>query len=383
MELSFFNINAGFPEAIVRGLRSGFLTTDDYRRLGAAESLEDIRTALDDTDYGQFLQDEPSPLLVQTIVFNAKKRLADEFRFIRAQSAEPLVKFLDFITYGKMIDNVMSLIQGTINKKPAAELLARVDPLGWFEEMKTIPNMDISGGYDDIYKTILIETPVGPYFEEFLKSVGSEEGKSMSDVSNIFSEMDLELMKQVLKKAWLEDFYSFVGDVGGTTEEVMGHILKTEADARVLLVTLNALNTPLGTAQQLHDRNALYPHFGYLYPEGTDKIRKAWNETTVSAALEPYGRYKTLFEQVKMFYDNEKKHDRFTGRVKSLEDLLYVESAKMYELTFEQQYHYGVFYAWAKLREQEIRNIEWICNMVVMANKEHMDDIVPIFAPRN
>ena len=55
--------------------------------------------------------------------------------------------------------------KGTINKKPAVELLARVDPIGWFEEMKTIPNMDISGGYDDIYKTILIETPVGPYFE--------------------------------------------------------------------------------------------------------------------------------------------------------------------------------------------------------------------------
>jgi len=382
MELAFFNINSGFPEAIVRGLRSGFLTADDYRRLGSAESLEDVRTTLDDTDYGSFIQDEPSPLQVQTIIAKAKQKLADEFRFIRAQSAEPLVRFLDYITYGKMIDNVISLIQGTINKKPAAELLARVDPLGWFEEMKTIPNMDISGGYDDIYKTILIETPVGPYFEEFLTSVGQEEGKSM-DVSAIFSETDLELMKQILKKAWLEDFYQFCVSCGGTTEETMGHVLKTEADQRVLLVTLNALNTPLGTAQQLQDRNALYPHFGYLYPEGTDKIRKAWNETTVSAALEPYGRYRNLFEQVKQFYDTEKKADRFDGRFKSLEDLLYVESAKQCELMFEQQYHYGVFYAWVKLREQEIRNIEWIANMVVMNNKQHMDDIVTIFAPRH
>ena len=47
--------------------RSGFLTTDDYRRLGAAESLEDLRTALDDTDYGQFMQDEPSPLEARRI----------------------------------------------------------------------------------------------------------------------------------------------------------------------------------------------------------------------------------------------------------------------------------------------------------------------------
>ena len=35
--------------------------------------------------------------------------------------------------------------------------------------------MDITSGYDDIYKTILIDTPVGPYFEEFLKTVGSSE----------------------------------------------------------------------------------------------------------------------------------------------------------------------------------------------------------------
>ena len=32
-----------------------------------------------------------------------------------------------------------------------------------------------------------------------------------------------------LKKAWLEDFYSFVESQGGTTSEVMGHILKMEA----------------------------------------------------------------------------------------------------------------------------------------------------------
>ena len=49
----------------------------------------------------------------------------------------------------------------TVNGKPAAELLAKADPLGYFDEMKTIPSMNVSSGYDDIYRTILIETPVG------------------------------------------------------------------------------------------------------------------------------------------------------------------------------------------------------------------------------
>jgi len=38
----------------VRGLRSGFLTTDDYRRISACDTLEDVRSALEETDYGTF-----------------------------------------------------------------------------------------------------------------------------------------------------------------------------------------------------------------------------------------------------------------------------------------------------------------------------------------
>jgi hypothetical protein len=44
---STFNINNGFVDAIVRGLRSGFLTEDDYRRLASSENLDDMRVALE------------------------------------------------------------------------------------------------------------------------------------------------------------------------------------------------------------------------------------------------------------------------------------------------------------------------------------------------
>merc|ERR1712003_142199 len=111
--------------------------------------------------------------------------------------------------------------------------------------------------------------------------------------------------KATLKKAWLEDFYKFCQGVGGTTAEVMGDMLKKEADFRVLLVTLNALNTELSTETKLQDRNSLYPNFGYLYPEGTKELRKVWNETTVRTALEPYSKYLQLFDQVKQFYETE------------------------------------------------------------------------------
>merc|ERR1712008_399463 len=198
---------------------------------------------------------------------------------------------------------------------------------------------------------------------------------------NILTSADLEIMKAMLKKAWLEDFYEFVQSLGGTTAEVLGHMLMMEADFRVLLVTLNALNTNLSLEGKLKDRNALYPSFGYLYPEGVRKLQKAWNDTTVRAALEPYGKYLALFDQVKQFYEAEGEGK--SGALQSIEDLMYQENVHMFEMAFEQQYHFGVYYAWVKLREQEIRNVRWIANMVILNTKDHIDNtIVPIFQPR-
>merc|ERR1712151_470972 len=106
--------------------------------------------------------------------------------------------------------------------------------------------------------------------------------------------------------------------------------LMMEADFRVLLVTLNALNTNLSVEGKLRDRNALYPSFGYLYPEGVKELQKAWNDTTVRAALEPYGKYLALFDQVKQFYESEGEGRSVSG-YQSIEDLVYAENVHMYE----------------------------------------------------
>ena len=51
-------------------------------------------------------------------------------------------------------------------------------------------------------------------------------------------------------------------------------------------------------AQFSEKTEALYPNFGYLYPESTKELRKVFNDTTVRAALEPYSKYLQLFDQV-------------------------------------------------------------------------------------
>jgi len=391
MELCFFNVQHGFSEALLRGLRSGFCTTEDYRRIATADTLEDVRSALEETDYGDFLRDEPSPILVSTVSKKCYDKLSDEFRYLRAQCVEPLSTFMEFISREKMIDNVCMIIQGSLNGKAPKELQEKIHPMGVFEGMDTImaEQFDVQSGFDDVYRIFLVDTPIGPYFEDYLKEVGLEKdeapraGVETNAVGGILTNQDLEIMKATLKKAWLEDFYGFCMRQGGTTAEVMGHILSVEADFRVLLVTLNALNTKLSTDQDLQEvRNKLYPNFGYLYPEGQKALRTAWNDTAVRTAIEPYSKYLSLYDVVKDYYDRESAGGTQVA-AQSIEDLIYKENVKEYENAFEQQFHFGVFFAWVKLREQEIRNIRWICNMIVLSTKEHIDDtIVPVFAPR-
>jgi len=281
------------------------------------------------------------------------------------------------------------IIQGALNNKAPVELQEKIHPLGVFEGMRVIMSetFDVQGGFDDVYRIFLVDTPIGPYFEEYLKEADERglAGVEHNQVGGILTKQDLEMMKASLKKAWLEDFHSFVEGIGGTTASVMGHMLKMEADFRVLLVALNALHTNLSTEQRLQDRNSLYPNFGYLHPEGTLKLRKVWNETTIREALDPpnYSKYLQLFDQVKHFYDPEASESMKTAGAQSIEDKIYSENVHMYEMAFEQQYHFGVFYAWVKLREQEIRNIRWAGDMITLNKKEEIDKtVVKIFQPR-
>jgi vacuolar-type H+-ATPase subunit C/Vma6 len=59
-----------------------------------------------------------------------------------------------------MIDNLVLLITGTLNKRKLTELLKRCHPLGWFEGM---PVLAVATNAEELYHTVLVETPLGAF----------------------------------------------------------------------------------------------------------------------------------------------------------------------------------------------------------------------------
>ncbi len=88
----------------------------------------------------------------------ALDKLVHEFKYIRSQAVEPLATFLDFITYEYMIDNVMTLLKGTMSSSEINinDLIAQCHPLGMFKEstMRAVAAFENSErGYKDLYQT--------------------------------------------------------------------------------------------------------------------------------------------------------------------------------------------------------------------------------------
>ena len=81
----------------MRGMRSSFLSDQDYNHLIQCETLEDVRLNLTETDYAEAISDFNSltPAMLQKA---AVEKLVSEFKYLRTQTVEPLSTFLDFIT---------------------------------------------------------------------------------------------------------------------------------------------------------------------------------------------------------------------------------------------------------------------------------------------
>lgn len=277
MEMLTFNAEGGYLEGVVRGYRNSLLSTSVYSSLSQCETLDDLKMQLSATDYGNFLANESPPLTTSVIAEKATGKLVGEFRYLQENATGNLRKFLDYLTYSYMIDNLILLITGTLHERDTHELLDRCHPLGTFDGM---PALCVATTVEELYNSVVVETPLASYFKDCL---------SASDLDDL----NIEIIRNTLYKAYLEDFHSFAVSLGGTTAVAMSNLLSFEADRRTLNITLNSFGTSLTKEQ----RAKLFPSIGKLYPAGNNVLARADDVEQVKSVCEMVPEYKNWWKE--------------------------------------------------------------------------------------
>ena len=101
-------------------------------------------------------------------------------------------------------------------------------------------------------------------------------------------------------------------------------------------ITINSLGTELTR----DDRRKLFAPLGLLRGQGHHELSSCEDMEQVRSVVDKFPAYGAVFGRMGL------------GENTMLDKVFYEEEVKMLCLAFEQQFHYAIFYAYLRLREQ-------------------------------
>lgn len=168
-----------------------------------------------------------------------------------------------------------------------------------------------------------------------------------------------------VKKIWLHEFYEFCATkLNEKSVEVMTDLLKFESDLMTIQVIENSRNySQLVSARGREaERKKYISKVGYLYPDRSEMLSNVQDFKSLLQALDATP-YEAMLKQVSSG-DDGRNEAEIQGT--TIDEVMLVESSKRFSLAFEEGYHYGCFYAYLKLKEQEIANITWLAELITL-----------------
>lgn len=94
------------------------------------------------------------------------------------------------------------------------------------------------------------------------------------------------------------------------------------------------------------ERKKYISKVGYLYPERYEMLNSANDLKAIQAAVEATD-YHEMLQNVKQ----DGAENEVESRGKTLDEVMLEESIRKFSMSFEEQFHYGCFYSYLKLKE--------------------------------
>lgn len=372
LEAAYVNMDEGFVEAMLRTLRSGILGEDTYSNLKQVSNISEFKLVLEDSDYGaaifenQGRDSSAGDFEVGLLRRAMKEKLASELEFMRSQAVYPLNEFIERMLHGYQIDNVVFMIEGLKSNRSKAELERTCDPLGYFKELKNIhPVQD--DDYGSLYQNVLIDLPVGIYFRKFLDEItasakgDSDTVMSVDYISQSMKDYNIQQIQLMVRKIWLNDFHEFcMTQLEETSRAVMDDFLKFEGDYQLIQIISNGLMVyGSNTVNRDQDRKKYTSKVGYLYPDREDKLKGVSDFAGLVQALDG-----TMYADVLKDVSSGDDRNEAESSELSLDDAMLRAANLKYSLGFEGGFHCGCFFSYLKLKEQEIKNVTWLAELI-------------------
>lgn len=318
------------------------LSKSAYKSLLQSDTIDDIVVKLQSTGYSSCLRNQKirnKKELIQLL----EKGLKKEFYKFYNNSDSSLRALLTFFLHSYMIE---SFIYRISNPEDTDE------ELGFFLELNTLKFVK---NFREI-KTLIIR---GSFMEKYFEKIKVED-----DIDS----NNMQIIKRKLLKYHIEEFYDVLNNntaaknldqtyenINVESLEYMINVLKTMGSIQIIEIVLNTIHTRISPSNRL----SLFPSVNDLNPSIRNSLSHCHSIDDLRSILIKTN-YASIFEH----------NDLLTG--------LHVYMLDIFYQSFKTFNDLSCVFCYFKLKEQEIKNLEWIVEFLGADEKEVMSNIYTV-----